>query len=162
MVAGAARIRVTFQVDADGLLNVAAREEITGAQASVTVKPSFGLSDNEIAGMLQASFSHAEEDKLARQLAEERLAAWQLLEGLKSALAVDGDALLAAQEREAIAAQMAELQTLVEGRDAETIRVQTERLGRLSEAFATRRMDKSIREALAGVSLESFDDEVTQ
>jgi molecular chaperone HscA len=162
MVAGAARIRVTFQVDADGLLNVAAREEITGVQASITVKPSFGLSDDEIAGMLQASFSHAAEDKLARQLAEERLAAWQLLEGLKSALKADGETLLDAREREAMESQMAELQELVEGQDAGAIHAQTERLGRLSEAFASRRMDKSIREALAGVSLDALDDEVTR
>jgi len=161
MVAGAARIRVTFQVDADGLLNVSAREEITGAQASVTVKPSFGLSDEEIAGMLQASFSHAGEDKLARQLAEQRLAAWQLLEGLKSALKLDGDTLLDADEREAITGQMAELQKLVDGQDAQAIRAHTESLGRLSEAFATRRMDKSIRQALAGVSLDSLDNEVS-
>lgn len=162
MVAGAARIRVTFQVDADGLLNVSAREEITGAEASITVKPSFGLSDEEIAGMLQASFSHAVEDKLARQLAEERLGAWQLLEGLKSALKADGDALLEDEEREVITAQMAALQVLVEGQDADALHTQTERLGRMSEAFAARRMDKSIREALAGVSLDSLDDEVKQ
>lgn len=162
MVAGAARIRVTFQVDADGLLNVAAREEITGVQASITVKPSFGLTDEEIAGMLQSSFSHAAEDKAARQLAEERLAAWQLLEGLKSALKADGEALLSAQEREAIDGQMTQLQTLVESQDAGAIHTQTERLGRLVEAFAARRMDKSIREALAGVSLDALDDEVAR
>jgi len=162
MVAGAARIRVTFQVDADGLLNVAAREEVTGMQASITVKPSFGLSDEEIAGMLQSSFSHADEDKQARKLAEERLAAWQLLEGLKSALKADGESLLSAQEREAIDGQMAELQTLVESQDAAAIHTQTERLGRLSEAFAARRMDKSIRQALAGVSLDALDNEVTR
>jgi molecular chaperone HscA len=162
MVAGAARVRVTFQVDADGLLNVAAREEITGVQASITVKPSFGLTDEEIAGMLQASFSHAAEDKQARQLAEERLAAWQLLEGLKSALNADGETLLSAQEREAIDGQMAQLQALVESQDAAAIHTQTERLGRLSEAFASRRMDKSIREALAGVSLDALDDEVAR
>ena len=162
MVAGAARIRVTFQVDADGLLNVAAREEMTGTQASITVKPSFGLSDEEIAGMLQSSFSHAAEDKAARQLAEERLAAWQLLEGLKSALKADGDTLLDGEERAAISGQMTDLQALVESDDADAIRTQTERLGRLSEAFAARRMDKSIQSALAGVSLDSLDDEMTQ
>jgi molecular chaperone HscA len=162
MVAGAARIQVTFQVDADGLLNVAAREEITGAETSITVKPSFGLSDEEITDMLQSSFSNAAEDKLARQLAEERLGAWQLLEGLKSALSADGEALLSAQEHEAITGQMTELQALVEGQDADAIHTQTERLGRLSEAFASRRMDKSIRTALAGVSLDSLDDKVTQ
>ena len=162
MVAGAARIRVTFQVDADGLLNVAAREEMTGTQASITVKPSFGLSDEEIAGMLQSSFSHAAEDKAARQLAEERLAAWQLLEGLKSALKADGDTLLDGEEHAAISGQMTDLQALVESDDADAIRTQTERLGRLSEAFAARRMDKSIQSALAGVSLDSLDDEMTQ
>jgi molecular chaperone HscA len=162
MVAGAARVRVTFQVDADGLLNVAAREETTGAQANITVKPSFGLTDVEIADMLKASYSNAEEDKLARQLAEERLAAWQLLESLKAALNLDGEALLTAQEREAMSAKMVELQALVEGQDAEAIRTHTERLGRLSESFASQRMDKSIREALAGVSLDSLDDEVIQ
>lgn len=160
MVAGAARIRVTFQVDADGLLNVSAREEITGAQANVTVKPSFGLSDDEIAGMLRASFEHASEDKLARQLAEQRLSAWQLLDGLKAALQVDGDALLSADEREALHAQMDTLQSLVDSQDADAIREHTERLGRRSEAFATRRMDKSIREALAGVSIDALDSEV--
>jgi len=159
MVAGAARVRVTFQVDADGLLNVEAREETTGSQASVTVKPSFGLSDDQIAEMLTASFAHAEEDKLSRQLAEHRLAAWQLLEGLKSALDIDGEALLDAGEREVIDMGMAELQALIKGGDAESIRRKTDALGRLSEAFATRRMDKSIRQALAGVSLDQLDDE---
>ncbi len=162
MVAGAARIRVTFQVDADGLLNVAAREEITGSHSSVTVKPSFGLSDDQITTMLQASFSHAAEDKLARQLAEQRLSAWQLLEGLKAALEVDGAALLSAEERESITAQMTALQALLDSSDADVIRAQTERLGRQSEAFATRRMDRSIREALAGVSLDALDNEVSQ
>ena len=160
MVAGAARILVTFQVDADGLLHVSAREEITGAQSSVTVKPSFGLSDDEITGMLQASFDHAGDDKAARQLAEQRLDAWQLLEGLKAALAADGEALLDAAEREALSTQMTRLQALMQGDDVQAIRKLTEQLGRSSEAFATRRMDKSIREALAGVSLDSLDEEV--
>ncbi|NQX87537.1 MAG: Fe-S protein assembly chaperone HscA [Halioglobus sp.] len=162
MVAGAARIRVTFQVDADGLLEVAAREEITGSETSVTVKPSFGLTDEQITGMLQASFEYAEEDKVARQLAECRLSGWQLLEGLKSALLADGDVLLDANERQVIDAQMTALESLIEGEDAEGIRVQTEILGRLSEAFATRRMDKSVREALAGVSLDELDDEAAE
>jgi molecular chaperone HscA len=160
MVAGAARIQVTFQVDADGLLSVSAREVITGAQASVTVKPSFGLGDDEIAGMLRASFEHAAGDKQARQLAEQRLSAWQLLEGLKAALEADGAALLSAEERDALTVQMVRLQGLAEGQDADAIRSHTERLGRQSEEFATRRMDKSIREALAGVSLDELDGEV--
>ena len=162
MVAGAARIKVTFQVDADGLLNVSACEEITGSQTSVTIKPSFGLTDDEITTMLQASFSHAVEDKLARQLAEQRLAGWQLLEGLKSALAADGEALLSEEDREAITVPMTELQALLEGQDTDAIRTLTERLGRQSETFASRRMDKSIREALAGMSLDALDDEVMQ
>jgi len=162
MVAGAARIVVTFQVDADGLLNVDAREETTGSQASVTVKPSFGLSDDQITTMLQASFKHADEDMLARQLAEQRLAGWQLLEGLKAALEIDGDALLSEEERDAILAQMEKLQRLIDGTDVDAIRTMTETLGRQSEAFATRRMDKSIREALAGVSLDALDSEGAQ
>jgi molecular chaperone HscA len=162
MVAGAARIQVTFQVDADGLLSVSAREAITGAEASVTVKPSFGLGDEEIAGMLRASFEHAAGDKLARQLAEQRLAAWQLLDGLKSALLADGDTLLSDEEGAAIREQMTVLQGLAESQDADAIRLQTERLGRQSEDFATRRMDKSIREALAGVSLDALDSEIAQ
>ena len=162
MVAGAARILVTFQIDADGLLSVSAREEITGAQSSVTVKPSFGLSDDEITGMLQASFSHAGQDKLARQLAEQRLAARQLVEGLEAALAADGDTLLDADECAALRAQMTELQALMETDDVDAVRRLTDKLGRSSEAFAARRMDKSIRQALAGVSLDSLDEEVME
>ncbi|MDG2273391.1 MAG: Fe-S protein assembly chaperone HscA [Halioglobus sp.] len=162
MVAGAARIKVTFQVDADGLLNVSAREEITGSQTNVTIKPSFGLTDDEITTMLQASFSHAAEDKLARQLAEERLSASQLLEGLQSAISIDGEALLSNDDRESLVARMIELEASLENEDADAIHTLTERLGRHSEAFASRRMDKSIREALAGMSLDALDDEVMQ
>lgn len=162
MVAGAARIKVTFQVDADGLLNVSAREEATGSEASITVKPSFGLGDDEIATMLQASFSHATEDKVARQLAEQRLSAWQLLEGLKVAIEADGQALLDDQELEALTGQMAELQATLEAEDIAVIKALTDRLGRQSEAFAARRMDKSIREALAGKSLDALDNEVME
>ncbi len=158
MVAGAARIRVTFEIDADGLLHVAAREETQGVAASVDVKPSFGLTDEEIAAMLQASFSHAEEDKAARQLAEERLAAWQLIDGLRAAIAADGDALLSAPERDNLEQQMAQLQHEMEGDDVPRIRVLTEQLGRDTEAFAARRMDRSIQEALAGKSLDSLDE----
>ncbi len=162
MVAGAARITVTFQVDADGLLNVSAQEETTGSEASITVKPSFGLSDDEITGMLQASFSHATEDKAARQLAEQRLSAWQLLDGLNAAIEADGAALLDSEEREVLAGQMAELQATLEGEDIAVIKTLTDRLGRQSETFAARRMDKSIREALAGKSLDALDNEVME
>jgi molecular chaperone HscA len=160
MVAGAARIRVTFQIDADGLLQVSAEEEATGAQSSVTVKPSFGLSDEEVATMLQASFSNAEEDKVARQLAEHRLDASQLLESLEAAIAIDGDALLSATEKEGLQGEMTALHGLLVAEDGAAIRSATEHLGRASEQFAARRMDKSIREALAGVALDKLDEEV--
>ena len=162
MVAGAARIVVTFQVDADGLLNVSAREETTGAQSSVTVKPSFGLSDDEITEMLQASFSNAAEDKSARQLAEQRLDAEQLLEGLEAALAADGSDLLSQPECEALHSLMKELREQAASDNVDTIRKLTEQLGRASEAFAARRMDKSIKQALSGVSLEALDQEVSE
>ena len=158
MVAGAARIQVTFQVDADGLLNVSAREQATGAQSSVTVKPSFGLSDDQISGMLQASFSHAQEDKQARQLAEQRLEAEQLLEGLENALAADGDALLTPAECAELHLEMKRLQQTLDEGELSALRLQTEQVGRASEAFAARRMDNSIHRALAGVSLEALED----
>lgn len=160
MVAGAARIRVTFQVDADGLLAVSAREETTGVESSITVKPSFGLSDDDISTMLRASFDHAEEDREARHLAEQRLNGWQLIEGLRGALEQDGQALLSSAERADLEAKMGELQVLLEGSDAARIKAETEALGRMSESFAARRMDKSVREALSGQSLDSLTDEV--
>jgi len=162
MVAGAARILVTFQVDADGLLNVAAREETTGVQSSVTVKPSFGLSDEQITDMLQASFSHAEEDKSARQLAEQRLEAAQLIDGLEAALAADAAELLSEEECRALHGMMAELRQQLAAGEGSAIRSLTERLGHASEAFAARRMDKSIKTALSGVSLDALDRETSE
>ena len=162
MVAGAARIRVTFQVDADGLLNVSAREEATGVESSVTVKPSFGLSDDQITEMLQASFSHAAEDKTARQLAEQRLDAEQLLESLDAAISADGTELLSEQECLALHARMDALRQAATADDVAAIRGLTEQLGRASEAFAARRMDKSIKQALSGVSLEQLDQEISE
>ena len=162
MVAGAARIQVTFQVDADGLLNVSAREAATGVQSAVTVKPSFGLNDEQISAMLQASFSHAEQDKQARQLAEQRLEAQQLLEGLEIALAADGDALLAPDECARLHQKMSLVREQMSGEDVNDLRIQTEQLGQASESFAARHMDKSIREALSGVSLEALDDGVSE
>ena len=162
MVAGAARIMVTFQVDADGLLSVSAQEETTGVQSSVTVKPSFGLSDEQVSEMIQASFSHADHDKQARQLAERRLEARQLLEGLEAALAADGDRLLSPEECADLHSRMSTLRERVEAEDAGALKSETEALGRASEVFATRRMDRSIRQALAGVSLDALDDEVSE
>ncbi|MCR9106522.1 MAG: Fe-S protein assembly chaperone HscA [Gammaproteobacteria bacterium] len=160
MTAGAAKILVTFQVDADGLLSVTAKEQATGVEASVSVKPSFGLSDSDITAMLQSSFQHAQGDKQARHLAEQRLAGWQLIEGLRAALAKDGAALLDAEERQLLEDATAALAALLEGTDAQEIKAQTESLGRLSEAFAARRMDKSIHEALAGVAVDTLAEKV--
>jgi molecular chaperone HscA len=157
MVAGAARIQVTFQIDADGLLNVSAREEATGVQSSVTVKPSFGLTDDQISDMLRASFAHASEDKEARQLAEQRVEARQLIDGLEAAIAADGSALLDQAECEALHELMDQLRQVSGEEDVGAIRSLTERLGRASEAFAARRMDRSIREALSGVALDSLE-----
>jgi molecular chaperone HscA len=160
MVAGAARILVSFQVDADGLLNVSAREETTGVQSSIVVKPSFGLSDEQISSMLQASYSYAEQDKEARILAELCVAAKQLLEGLEVALAADGDELLSSQERETLGAQMDRVQEQLTSGNVNALRTASDQLGRDSEAFAARRMDKSIRRALTGVSLDDVSEEM--
>ncbi len=158
MVAGAARILVTYQVDADGLLSVSAREETTGVESQITVKPSFGLSDEQVSTMLQSAYDSAAEDKIARQLAEYRLDAWQLLQSLEAALAADAE-LLNEAEREQLLEQMAGLRQQMDGDDGAAIRAATDRLGRASEDFAARRMDRSIRQALAGKALDELDPE---
>jgi molecular chaperone HscA len=160
MVAGAARITVTYQVDADGLLGVSAREESTGAHSSITVKPSFGLSDDEISGMLRDSYSFAAQDKFARQLAEQQVAARQLVESLENALAQDGAALLSESENAELVGQMSALAALADGDDLAAIRQAADRLGVASGDFAARRMDQSIRQALSGVSLDELENEV--
>jgi molecular chaperone HscA len=157
MVAGAARIRVTFKVDADGLLEVSAREEITGTETSLVVKPSFGLSDDEVALMLRSSQQNAAEDMQARQLREARVEAESLLHGLAGALGADGD-LLSSEERGELESTAAELVNIVEGDDIEAIRQRTETLGQASLAFAERRMDRSIKSALSGVAVSELDD----
>ena len=160
MVAGAARISVTYQVDADGLLNVSAREESTGVESSITVKPSFGLSDSEISDMLLDSFSHAAEDKFSRQLAEQQVAARQLISGLEAAIEADGETLLSTEERTELLEQMNTLRALCQGSELEALRQAADQLGRSSEAFAARRMDQSIRQALTGLGLDELGDEV--
>jgi molecular chaperone HscA len=149
MVAGAARIRVTFQVDADGLLSVSARETGSGVEASVVVKPSYGLADEQIAQMLKDGFAHAEGDMLARSLREARVDADRLVLATTAALAADG-ALLEAADRSAIEALMASLQQAAAGSDAHAIEQATEALAAGTEAFAAARMDNGIRQALAG------------
>ena len=158
MVAGAAKIRVTFQVDADGLLSVAARELASGVEASIQVKPSYGLTDGEIARMLQDSFQNAGGDKAARALREQQVDAERLLEAVQAALDVDGDRLLDAEERLAIEAQMDVLREQVAGDDVHLIEQQTKRLSQITDAFAARRMDASVKAALAGRSLNEIEE----
>lgn len=156
MAAGAARVRVTFQVDADGLLSVSARELTSGVEAHVTVKPSYGLSESQIADMLQASFAHAGEDKQARALREAQVEANRLLETVTAALHADGDNLLNAEERAAIESAIATLQSALASNDADTIVRATAALNHATETFAARRMDASVRRALTGHKLEEI------
>jgi molecular chaperone HscA len=153
LVAGAARIKVTFTVDADGLLAVTAREETAGVEAKVTVKPSFGLSDEEIANMLGESFRTAEADMAARSLREAQVDADRLLAATASALAADGD-LLSTEERGAIDALVARLAAVRPGDDRFPIEDALKALGEGTEAFAAERMNHGIRRALAGRRVE--------
>jgi molecular chaperone HscA len=155
MAAGAARVRVTFQVDADGLLAVSARESSSGVQASVSVKPSYGLADADIERMLRDSFEHAKEDVHARALAESRTDGQRLLEATRSALAADR-ALLDAQEIELIEKAMQALEKLLPGADHRPIKQAAEALSRATDEFAGRRMDEGIRRALAGRKIGSL------
>lgn len=152
MAAGAARIRVTFQIDADGLLSVSAREMTTGVEASVVVKPSYGLSDDDIVRMLKEGNSSAESDMAARKLREEQVEARRLLESTRSALTADGD-LLSGKERAEIETLGDTLAALVTGTDADAIHAAADALSKGTETFAERRMDRSIRAALAGKSV---------
>ncbi|MDP9928941.1 molecular chaperone HscA [Variovorax paradoxus] len=156
MAAGAARIRVTFTVDADGLLSVSAKEQGSGVEASVTVKPSYGLSDDQIATMLQESFSTAQQDMQARALVESRVDAERLLLATQSALDADGD-LLNEQERAVIDASMAQLREAAKGSsDAAAIEAATKALANDTEAFAAQRMNAGIARALSGRKVESL------
>ncbi|HBO8545066.1 TPA: Fe-S protein assembly chaperone HscA [Pseudomonas aeruginosa] len=158
MVAGAAKIRVTFQVDADGLLGVSARELSSGVEASIQVKPSYGLTDGEIARMLKDSFDYAGDDKAARALREQQLEAQRLLEAVQSALDVDGERLLDEEERLAIAAQMDTLRELAGGSDTAAIENQIKRLSQVTDAFAARRMDATVKAALSGRRLNEIEE----
>ncbi|WP_028695984.1 Fe-S protein assembly chaperone HscA [Pseudomonas cremoricolorata] len=158
MVAGAAKIRVTFQVDADGLLSVAARELGSGVEASIQVKPSYGLTDGEVARMLKDSFEHAGADRNARQLREHQVDAERLLEAVEGALDADGERLLDADERDAIEFQMQELRDLLAGTDGPAIEQQTKRLSQVTDAFAARRLDSTVKAALAGRNLNEIEE----
>ncbi|MDU5487496.1 MAG: Fe-S protein assembly chaperone HscA [Serratia liquefaciens] len=151
--AGGAHIRVTFQVDADGLLSVTAMEKSTGVEASIQVKPSYGLSDAEIAGMIKDSMANAQSDVGARKLAEQRVEASRVLESLQGALASDA-ALLSEAESTAIAAAVDALQQATQGTDPAAIEAAIKTLDAQTQDFAARRMDASIRRALAGHSVD--------
>ena len=155
MAAGAARIRVTFQVDADGLLSVTAHEMVSGVESTVQVKPSFGLSDSEIETMLRDSMDHAEEDVLARSLREQQVEADRIIESVESAVAADGD-ILKPEERKQIDAAVASLQQLRDGDDPQKIKQAIQTLNQASTDFAARRMDAGIQSAMTGHKVEEF------
>lgn len=155
MVAGAARIRVTFQVDADGLLSVSAREQSTGVEASVSVKPSYGLSDDEVTRMLADSVSQADSDARARMLREQQVDARQLVESVRAALAKDAD-LLDDAERQRIDERLAAAAAAQDADDVDAVRAAVQALSDATEDFAARRMDRGIRAALAGRKLDEI------
>ncbi|MCG9656524.1 Fe-S protein assembly chaperone HscA [Vibrio mediterranei] len=156
MAAGAAHIRVTYQVDADGLLSVTAMEKSTGIQSDIQVKPSYGLSDDEVTNMLKDSMTYAKDDMLARALAEQRVEADRVIEGLIAAMQADGDALLDEQEKQTLVEAIEALIKLRNGDDADAIEQGIKDTDKASQEFASRRMDKSIREALAGQSVDNI------
>ncbi|EPH6069980.1 Fe-S protein assembly chaperone HscA [Vibrio alginolyticus] len=156
MAAGAAHIRVTYQVDADGLLSVTAMEKSTGVQSEIQVKPSYGLSDNEVADMLRDSMTHAKEDMQARALAEQRVEADRVIEGLIAAMQADGDDLLSEQEKQNLIKAIEALIELRNGGDADAIEQGIKDTDKASQDFASRRMDKSIRAALSGQSVDDI------
>ena len=153
MVAGAARIRVTFEVDADGLLKVSAHEMTSGVQAAITVKPSYGLADDDIARMLRESFSEADADAAARSLRESRVDADRMVLATRSALAADGD-LLTDAERRAMLGLVDTLGHIAQSADHHAIDAAVKALAAGTEAFAAARMNRGIRQALAGRSIE--------
>ncbi|AQW57572.1 MULTISPECIES: Fe-S protein assembly chaperone HscA [Vibrio] len=156
MAAGAAHIRVTYQVDADGLLSVTAMEKSTGVQSEIQVKPSYGLSDDEVANMLRDSMTYAKEDMQARALAEQRVEADRVIEGLIAAMQADGDELLSEQEKQDLIKVIEALIELRNGEDADAIEQGIKDTDKASQDFASRRMDKSIRAALSGQSVNDI------
>ncbi|MPT12300.1 Fe-S protein assembly chaperone HscA [Comamonas sp.] len=155
MAAGAARIRVTFTVDADGLLSVSAKEQTSGVEAHINVKPSYGLSDDQIAQMLQDGFATAQEDMKARALVEARVDADRMLLATQSALDVDGD-VLSAEQRDSIDGLMAALRAAVASDDPAVVEGATQALAKGTESFAAERMNRSIQQALAGKSVNTI------
>ena len=157
MVAGAARIQVTFQVDADGLLDVSATEETSGVSARIEVKPSYGLDDSEIEQMLRDSLDHAGDDVATRALREEQVEADRAIEALVAALADDGEALLNGDELAQLNAALASLREVrASASDADQLRRAREALEKASSEYVSRRMNQNIRQALAGRNLNEF------
>jgi len=156
MVAGAARVRVTFEVDADGLLSVSAKEKTTGAEAFVTVRPSYGLGDADIERMLRDSYQHAREDMHARALNEHRVDAQRLIDAVRGGLQEDGS-LLSTGEVKSIEEKVQNLENLLRGNNAKAIKQSSDALNKATEEFAARRMDASVRRALTGRNLSSLD-----
>ncbi len=159
MTAGAARIRVTYTVDADGLLTVTATEETSGIEAEVAVKPSYGLSEEEMAEMLYDSMKHAKDDMAVRLLAEARVEAGRNVLAVRAALQADGE-LLDGEQRRQIDAALANLETAMAGNDREAINVSAEALEQATKPFAEKRMDRGIRSALRGVELDTLEESV--
>ncbi|MCG7975226.1 MAG: Fe-S protein assembly chaperone HscA [Candidatus Thiodiazotropha taylori] len=157
MVAGAARIRVTFAVDADGLLSVSAIEQSSGVQANIEVKPSYGLTDQEIETMLRDSIAHADADKQARSLREQQVEAERVIEALQAALAEDGERLLDATERQQVDAALETLRSVSKDGDQEQIKNQIAELEKSCGFYVERRMNQSIQQAMSGHSVDEFD-----
>jgi molecular chaperone HscA len=155
MAAGAARVKVTFQVDADGLLSVSAREQTSGLEAAIVVKPSYGLADAEISRMLEDSVAHAADDMAARALAEAQVEADQLVMVTHAALAADG-VLLSPAERRTIDGALADMLRLRAGADAKALVAATDALNRATGDFAARRMDRGVARALTGRSVDAL------
>lgn len=156
MVAGAARIRVTYQVDADGLLSVSAREETSGTAASIVVKPSYGLTENEIEKMLRESMTHAREDMDKRNLREQQIDADRLIESITTALEADGDELLSNKQRESIESVLNTLRKVRDSNNIKTIKKALSSADRATREFAALRMDANMRKALTGHRLDEF------
>jgi molecular chaperone HscA len=159
MVAGAARIEVLFQVDADGLLSVSAAEATTGVKASIEVLPSYGLSETEITDMLKASIDHARADIDLRTLTEARVDAGRVVDALESALAVDGERLLSAADIKMLQQGLVTLRSVTQGSDPQAINEGVEMLGKASEDFASLRMDAAVREAFTGQQVTALEED---
>jgi len=157
MVAGSARIQVTFQVDADGLLSVTAEEQSSGVQSSIEIKPSYGLTDTEIETMLRDSMEYAEEDISSRKLREQQVEGQRTLEAIHAAMAQDADKYLSADEQTVIGVAVKDLQQVVTGDDSDKIKESTKALEKACENYVERRMNNSIQQAMAGQKVDEFE-----